>query len=595
MQEGGFLQPVPKVPLHITSFPPEVLLRIFRATVPPWHECDPSVMRPWNPWLDELRFRKNLVLVCKAFAGPATAVLYEDIVLRRMGQIPALASTLSSGTGRALGPLIRHIRIDSCVIWAPCADVVREDVMYVLRQCPALCSFAFHPHPNFPTAHSPREDDAADAWDGFNPDWVLHDHTDEMGRLLQDKLAAGLRELDISMTLSEVQVVELHGLLSAASSLRTLKLGPVNTPYGFVEDRSSLPPLELPRLEQLQMYVDHAPFTDYVACKWVLPSLTDLTAIHCGYLPDTLLEAHGRRLTYLHISPEKKDRIFDYSWKRCLLEGLSFLSSWCPVLEHLVFPASGQLASASHIIAALRSPTLRFLDIWCHTCSASRESVEAETARARTADRLPALVRIRRLRKVPRVELPVVCHPAFVEGDDDDDARLRRFPGMFVVQTAWCVAPDIGLQRDLPWFVHLPPEEDESGTFVYESESGSAEGEDEKEDGEIGEDDEGEGAEGASDEGYDPSDNEIVSSEGSSETDDSEAQISEWELDVPALKEARLKEVFDRETVLGMFRASQKHDGASLGDSDEPLDGETAGDAEEGEAEPRTASTAEDS
>ena len=93
--------------MNLASLPPEVLMRIFKAASPRQYEHDPSVMRPWGTWLHDLRFRKGLVLVCSAFAGPATAVLYEDVVFRRMGQISALARTLSSEVGRNVSSLIQ--------------------------------------------------------------------------------------------------------------------------------------------------------------------------------------------------------------------------------------------------------------------------------------------------------------------------------------------------------------------------------------------------------------------------------------------------------------------------------------------------------
>ena len=201
-------------------------MRIFKAAVPCHHEHDPSVMRLWSTWLDRLRFRKGLILVCKAFAGPAAAVLYENVVFRRMGQVLALARTLSSEVGRSLSSPIQRVRMDSCVIWAPCADVVKHELLFVLRRCTALRSFSFQSHPNFPSTNSAHKDSPI-AWDGFHPAWLLHDHTDDVGRLCQGILSSALLKLDISMPLSETQVAELHELLSAARLLRPLKLGQI--------------------------------------------------------------------------------------------------------------------------------------------------------------------------------------------------------------------------------------------------------------------------------------------------------------------------------------------------------------------------------
>ena len=559
-------------------------MRIFKAASPRQYEHDPSVMRPWGTWLHDLRFRKGLVLVCSAFAGPATAVLYEDVVFRRMGQISALARTLSSEVGRNVSSLIQRIRMDSCVIWAPCAEVVKNDLLFVLRRCTALRSVSFHAHPNFPTTNSAHEG-SPNAWDGFNPAWLLHDHTDDMGRLMQGILSSSLRELDISMPLSETQVAELHELLSAARLLRTLKLGQI-VAQPFVKDASSLSTLTLPQLEELQMYVDHAGFTAYISSQWELPALTSFTMLYCENLPEILLKQHGRNLTYLHIFPKKKDRVYDYSWVACSVERLGSLPEWCPVLDHFVFPSTRPNHHTDTILSHIRSPTLRYFDIWCHDCLATRELIEVEANNAVELGYLPSLVQLRRLRKVPRIDLPLICHPSLVTGDE---FRLHRLPGLFVVQTSWCVAPDSGLQEDLPWFVHLPPENDDSETFAQESESGEddedGEGEDddaeeEEEDNDSNSDDEEEDGEGEEDdEPYDPSENEIRS-DSSSDTEDSEAEISDWELDIPALKEARLKEVFDRDTILSMFTASQERSIDQRSDSSDEGEGEGGEDAE---------------
>ncbi|PIL31597.1 hypothetical protein GSI_06299 [Ganoderma sinense ZZ0214-1] len=379
------------------------------------------------------------------------------------------------------------------------------------------------------------------------------------------------------MPLSETQVIELHELLSAARLLRTLKLGQIVTDP-FVKDASSLSTRTLRQLEELQMYVDHPGFTAYVSSQWELPVLTSFTMVYCEALPETLLKQHGRNLTYLHIFPKKKDRVYDYSWVACSVDSLDVLSEWCPVLDHFVFPSTRPNYHADTILSRIRSSSLRYLDIWCHDCLATRELVEVEADDAVELGHLPSLVRLRRLRKVPRIDLPLICHPSLVTGDD---FRLYHLPGLFVVQTSWCVVPDSGLQGDLPWFVHLPPEEDDSKTFIQESESGE-EDEDGEGDGdeEDEEDNDSESDDDSDDEDEDEedeaSDNEIES-DSSSGTEDSEAQISDWELDIPALKEARLKEAFDRDTILGMFAASQERNVDQRSDGSEEPEGEGVG------------------
>ncbi|RPD58026.1 hypothetical protein L226DRAFT_467302 [Lentinus tigrinus ALCF2SS1-7] len=134
--------------LTLAALPAELVLNIFKATVGPLHERDSSIVHGrHNPWLCELRTKLALPLVCRATLTTGMCVLYEDVVIRRMGQIPALARTLRSPTG--LGCLIRSIRIDSCPVWTRCSLVVQEDLQFILAQCTALRSFCHRPHPQF--------------------------------------------------------------------------------------------------------------------------------------------------------------------------------------------------------------------------------------------------------------------------------------------------------------------------------------------------------------------------------------------------------------------------------------------------------------
>ncbi|KAI0721258.1 hypothetical protein C8T65DRAFT_735279 [Cerioporus squamosus] len=553
MREGGnfhqFLQPViSNSPLNIDALPPEILLRIFKATKTPLHEHDPSIMRAWNPWLDELRFRKGLVLVCKTWSWPATAVLYEDIVLRTMGQIPALARTLSSGGTRDFCGLVHHLRMDSCVVWAPCTDVVREDLLDILQRCVALRSLSFHPHHNFPDANHPLDVDTG--WAGFNPTWFVHDHTDDFGRALQGHLSSELRELDIALTLSETQVVELYKLLSSAQSLNSLRIGPVAESGTLQDVIKKLQPLRLPALSELQLHVNHAPMVALVSSCWDMPILKSVTALDCSELPVELLKRHGRSLTYLNICPKKPPRAYDYHWEPCDATALRELREMCPVLEHFVFPAHKPTTTASDILANTFPSTLRYLDIWCHLCEAPRSKIEAECQRMVKRGNPPALVRIRRLRRMVHPDLPLICHPSLVSGDE---MRIHRFPRAYFLQTSWAVLPDIEPHNDIPWFVHLPNDEDDD--------SGNYESVD-SEDDEDGDKEAEEASSPATDDTpYDPFNDESGSeSSSSSDSDidrDIDAEISEWE-DITAQREENAQ--YDRTTLLDIFRSIQVSD-----------------------------------
>ena len=449
--------------------------------MPPLYQHDPSVTPgPRNPWLTALRTRKALVLTCKTFFAPATEVLYEDIVFRRMGQIPALARTLGAfppptvlGPRLDFGALVKRIRMDGCVIWAPCADVVREDLRLILRRCLGLRSFSFHPHPQFPCANDPAD---LDGWDMFNPAWLVtaNDDIGTIGGLLRHRFSTSLRAFDLAMTLDEILLEHLHWFLSSARHLVVLKLGAV-AHEDYTGRLAALPPLTLPALRELQLSVSHAPFQSHVAQRWALPLLHSLTLLGCAAVPEPLLAAHGAALTYLHVRHD-----LSFAWDVSQFAPLAQLPALCPRLEHLVVPTWHRAPLVVH------SPTLRWLDVWGHhpppaILRAGFYQLARECA-------LPRFERMRILGTMPRagwgaamsLDWPRICHPSLPGSDAAGTGagtgagagfeRVYDFPGARVVQTAWGVLHDFS-QEDLT-FSHGDGVErrDNSGEYVYHHE-----------------------------------------------------------------------------------------------------------------------------
>ncbi len=142
--------------------------------------------------------KKALTLVCKRWAYPATELLYADIVLRRMGQMTALAHTLrTQGHRSPLSVLVKSLRMDSRFVFESCVDAVRSDLEFLLREGTNLLSFSFHPHPSFP--FSPIY---AQQFDGFDPSWILEPNHGDACDLLAERLSSGLFTLDIAVTLA---------------------------------------------------------------------------------------------------------------------------------------------------------------------------------------------------------------------------------------------------------------------------------------------------------------------------------------------------------------------------------------------------------
>ncbi|KAI0364837.1 hypothetical protein BV20DRAFT_1047006 [Pilatotrama ljubarskyi] len=425
----------------ITQLPQEILLYIFRATVPPAHQHDPSVIHgPSGAWMTGLRTRKALVTVCRTFFGPAMEVLYEDIVLRRMGQIPALARTLDPArtpSAKDVAVLIRSIRMDSCVVWTPFADVIKEDLQLIMRRCTALRAFSFHPHANFTHRVEPEDE----TYDAFNPAWLFTSNPKSAlvsSGLLYSPLEHGLSTLDLVIDLlEEDDFMAFHALLASSPRLSKLKIK--------LTDLCANEPPDLGPTRQLQGLKDlyyHAPsqenwFLDYICHAWSLPQLQALTIIEPGELRvDLLLREHGANLTYLHWRNEHLDFEQSYAFDR--------LASYCPQLEHLVFQRY------TTVLPVIRSPTLRFLDFWAsYEAPPPQEVFLGATS---PGSEMPRLERVRVLAGPPlhfalyppTVDWPRICHPLGVDGQRH---LIWRFPAMRVVQTSWGV-----FFEDAPFF-----------------------------------------------------------------------------------------------------------------------------------------------
>ncbi|KAI1794816.1 hypothetical protein LXA43DRAFT_939990 [Ganoderma leucocontextum] len=519
------------LPLDVANLPQEIVLRICLAVIPGRHQYDSSILAgPRSPWIESLNSRRSLTLVCRAWNGPASEALYTDIVLRRMGQISALARTFRASAVVNAPHRVRFVKsiyMNCCAVISPCEKVIKEDVMYLLRHCTELQSFMFRSHPGI---------EHGDV-DMFNPPWLfdIDEHT-TCGHALGQRCGSGLQELVFVTELTQTQSLNLLRVIELGVHLKSLTLGAMSLPVRFAMTGS---PVDLPCLQELQIHLNHdiPTISPYISDLWTLPLLERLTLVGCNYFPVTLLTAHGQRLKYLHfhIAPSRWSL---WSNERTD-DSLSLLGQWCPVLEHLAMP----FLPAFDPLCTLDSPTLRYLDLW--STPHKRRVVELWCEMGR-ASLLPELVGVRVLPAAQVAQLPVdlprICHPADVCADE---ARVCIFPCMRVLQTSWALLADgCGVS-----FV----EED-----VLDEDCSDAEGswygsEDEKKDGGgVAEEGEAE-AEGEGDiEDYDDGTSWVSESDAGaaipgSVDGDNDADAEEME----ALE-------FDRDTLLERFTASQK-------------------------------------
>ncbi|RPD72299.1 hypothetical protein L226DRAFT_490571 [Lentinus tigrinus ALCF2SS1-7] len=462
MRQGEQWQPEVTAPPKRTfeDLPPELKQRIFRETRLPYYQYDPAVSQGANnPWLRELRLRKALPLICKTSYWPGMEILYEDIVIRRMGQISALAQTLrSSDLGPKLALLVKTIRIDSCPVWLPCSDVIRDDLSFILSQCTALSSFSYRPHDNFPIVGPYEEHDPQfSGW--YNPTWLYQQSFSlQLEPLLTHCLVSGLRSLDLAMPLDCATIRCIHEMLASAERLESLTLGTLRAcPECF--SLAALPPHKLPRLRELQIYYgSHAGIDHYIRSSWQMPRLARLTIMLREWASvDDLIQTVGQSLTYLHLYPIA-DALRKSRW-----ESIESVGVACPRLEHFIAPLS-MFATwpnglpITSVQISLNSPTLRYLDLWCEVHEKTLPGPDPEHGTLReqlisSPSQVPSLrcVRLLATSRLPgpqwkhstrtstrSPDWPAICNPALLD-EDSDQVLYYRLPRAVVAQTGFAL------------------------------------------------------------------------------------------------------------------------------------------------------------
>lgn len=595
------IQHVPRA--SATKLPTEILLLILRHNMSPLHELDISLSQgPRSLWLAESRTRKAHCLVCKSWSNPATRALYEQIVIRRMGQIPALAQTLASVP--ELSTSIREIHLKSLLVWRGFTEVVREDLTFIIQRSTALRRFFYDQRLSaFPVAEDLSDERDLEA---VCPAFF---HPSAPGIILGERIAGGLRELELIMLLTESALQHLHLMLLDASSLVSLTLGaPANFGRSY-HDLYQLGPLHLPALESLQVErcIHHPCFLNYISELWNMPRLKSLSVLYCIAIPAGLLEKHGASLTYLNIHPAVTVITDDSLGMHFHLDDLERLTEWCPNLAHLAVPVHGPNDFSSH--PGLRLPALHHLDVWLLVITSDfrtlrQISEQADRLRAELKPkvddgRFPSLntVRILDCCHYDHHELPWVCHPSMV---DTGRVRVVHWHGVAYFQTLRCVLPTDGevlsgrLLRfsglgDTEWAPRAQDDDDDGTSWVSDDASQYSEPEEEEiyaiynggggvelvdrpnngdgrdsdagsEEGSHEEDDEGDEEEdqsadedGEASGGGEEHEDVEGEDEATSEEDDEDGDSDESEDN----NEQRVEQL-DRETILEMFRRSQE-------------------------------------
>ncbi|KAJ7115577.1 hypothetical protein C8R46DRAFT_1365594 [Mycena filopes] len=331
-------------PYYFTRIPHEILLMIFRKSLPPpWllHGTTQNVFTPQSFYSTDLTAKLSILAVCKDWHQVATEILYEIVHPRRIGQLPAFVRALEEHAG--LGNLVKRLDL-SCMVPRGYSTRFQNGIQALFQFCPRLSHFSFVPVYLVPAvAYS-----------------------------LPVPTALSITTLELS---SVVQVGIISPLLrELCRSLRSLTLPHPTNPEieeADYEEWDIVADLTFPQLQDLHLSHLRA---EYAMLTWQAPSLRRLW-LSCDSISgvdiSALIGTFGRNLTFL-------------SLYRYPTSGIQDIVSECPLLEHLVAP----------LIALVSHRNIKYLDCW-YWWHYNPPSTKAAFDRLKT--RLPALRRFRYL------------------------------------------------------------------------------------------------------------------------------------------------------------------------------------------------------
>ncbi|KAG6855708.1 hypothetical protein H0H87_011833 [Tephrocybe sp. NHM501043] len=303
--------------------PPEILDMIFQRAVAPSFLLDSSLIAgPSSPWCKARDMKLSLVLVSRDWYAAGIALLYKDVVFRRLNQIPALLETLEASPSR-FGPLIKRISLDMFVSLDYGVSFSRH-IQRIVDLCPNLEGITLSsPFPLPPNATLPE----------LNPT-LKH-------------LKAG----------SAVSPTELFCLLQTTrKSLISLSIHV----HASVEELKSSRTYKLPKLESLTIQIPPCGVDSWIDLEWILvmPKLQRLT-IELLPTPDTAPSplkwdyVAGHIITFCRQYPDLKFLDINPGFRRKPGDMRRILAA-CPKLEHVVVYNGSQLDP---------HPTIRWVDV----------------------------------------------------------------------------------------------------------------------------------------------------------------------------------------------------------------------------------------
>ncbi|EMD41436.1 hypothetical protein CERSUDRAFT_90001 [Gelatoporia subvermispora B] len=422
----------------ISSLPVELLQLIFAFAVPPSAYLDWSLCaQQHSPWLLTLRLKKRLIRVCKLWRLLATSMLYEEVALRRAGQILALARTIRDDA--EIASLIRTITLE-CYIPLSLLKLATDDLMFILEQSRKL---------NAVTVTS--------SYLSSSP---------EITSLALEKIitnaASRLRSFCCVIHNHSAQFTGPYQLsLNSLQNIVSLTV--------FTDIFRLSPGLEFHNLEDLNIVVG-AQNNLHPLLSWAMPRLTALGLFEAHDSPppcfDKVLQMHGTKLRTMTFRYIFISRSYNGTRKQYLA-----LTQLCPSLEHLIIDMKGScevlIDQPIDLKASLR------IDMWTQITEDKMQMFRDTRTAPWTNTRLldDALYDYQ---QIPHLLSPESCL--------DDEDHFHRLFDYVIVQTSreiyrleqgWDTTNDLSpweLDRIAGYVSDYCPDNDDEDAFSFDSE-----------------------------------------------------------------------------------------------------------------------------
>ncbi|KAH7925009.1 hypothetical protein BV22DRAFT_467230 [Leucogyrophana mollusca] len=384
--------------------PVEILREIMELATAPPALLDPSLaLGPNSPWSQALRMKKSMALVCKMWHSVGVNVLYNSVVLRRIGQIASLWHTLQKNSN--LGLAIRSLRV-SCIMIPGYLSVFQDGLRGIMASSPSARVYL---------------------------DMSVHGQVSLLQAIPPDFDASSVSHLEMRYYIS-FSYVSHH--LSCFTNLVSLVIWPCSYEAAQPTDQEMFEPnITLTRLTELHLGLDlalpsHHLIMDTIASKWRLPSLKRLSlALNLTQkveLLNRLFRAHGHYLSYLciYLAGMYIDHEYPSDVGAAPVD-LQDCLDCCPALRHLVTDLYYWLAPEPY-----SHPKIEWICIWTWGKAVARGA--RSTRRYNPSHRnFPAL---KGRRDIDIALRPVLGYLLPVHFPPELEARQWQFPGIHVKQ-----------------------------------------------------------------------------------------------------------------------------------------------------------------